>query len=819
MRTKNTKRLWPVPATLAVVAVAAFLAFGLMATNGVQPTEAQDKADCTIHLDRDGDGAVSIDISPSTDDPASDTECDAVGDTATVEFVGDARATEDSTLTVLIADKGGNITAYPAGTEWSSGQTRLEVGSEAVSAMKYRFQRITVPKAAQDAKGNVMGGKTSITVQGDLHAWVGIVTVTQDIVSIPDDNELDGAKAVNEISGNARLDVDITFLGMPVVGEDGVDFNNEIDDDIVPQCIVVDDARERIVEELAGCTNPDTSPGADTWEALDPNPDAAETRSKLLVRTGDVEEIITAGTPLIDGKMVTHTMNTDDDTVTIYAVLKDEEANDLYDTEVSFTTTTMPTGIVAARDLSDDVDAEEVVDANPDNDQIVLTGLDSATNDLVIEGIIVTGNSVATYTLDSLPDGENDSYRIEVEVTAGDLTLGTVVIAKEGQADKIVAGVFNIECFPEPMGGDADDFSDNKFKADAKGCNDSGMARRFGRGEMFVVKAHHEDVRDLVVGDGADLSAEFANEDDDLLDGDDPDEHDDPVMTGDPAQAWVYTIHEDATLGDHMITVSTDETNDDDEAIDDVTLTVTVAGPVDDYGLDGPDVIVLGGAAEYTVTAVDVNGGVPHIITEGNDANNLVNVAVQPTSTLVTGLDGSGQLELDRDTGVGKFTVYAALNAMHGDAGRIIVGPSDNLTILNISFGENRVPMAGMAIADQMVDAGSTVMVQSNFSDPDGDMLSYTAMSDMMDIATASVDDMGMVTITGVAEGMATITVTASDPGELYAMQTIMVTVEEANVAPMAGDDVADQMVYVGAMVEVQSNFSDPDEDMLSATW
>ena len=82
-------------------------------------------------------------------------------------------------------------------------------------------------------------------------------------------------------------------------------------------------------------------------------------------------------------------------------------------------------------------------------------------------------------------------------------------------------------------------------------------------------------------------------------------------------------------------------------------------------------------------------------------------------------------------------------------------------------------------------------------------------------IATAMVDDMGMVTITGVAEGMATITVTASDPDGM-AMQTIMVTVEEANMAPMAGDDVADQMVYVGAMVEVQSNFSDPDEDMLS---
>ncbi len=41
MRTKNAKRLWPVPATLAVVALATFLAVGLLATNGVQPAAAQ----------------------------------------------------------------------------------------------------------------------------------------------------------------------------------------------------------------------------------------------------------------------------------------------------------------------------------------------------------------------------------------------------------------------------------------------------------------------------------------------------------------------------------------------------------------------------------------------------------------------------------------------------------------------------------------------------------------------------------------------------------------------------------------------------------
>ena len=38
---KNAKRLWPVPATLAVMALAAFLAFGLMATTGAQPAAAQ----------------------------------------------------------------------------------------------------------------------------------------------------------------------------------------------------------------------------------------------------------------------------------------------------------------------------------------------------------------------------------------------------------------------------------------------------------------------------------------------------------------------------------------------------------------------------------------------------------------------------------------------------------------------------------------------------------------------------------------------------------------------------------------------------------
>ena len=99
----------------------------------------------------------------------------------------------------------------------------------------------------------------------------------------------------------------------------------------------------------------------------------------------------------------------------------------------------------------------------------------------------------------------------------------------------------------------------------------------------------------------------------------------------------------------------------------------------------------------------------------------------------------------------------------------------------------NTAPAAGAAIADQTVMAGGTVVVQSTITDADtDDTLTWSVMSNMPMYATAAVDNMGMVTITGVAPGSAMITVTATDAAGAYAMQTIMVTVEAANTPPMA---------------------------------
>ena len=133
----------------------------------------------------------------------------------------------------------------------------------------------------------------------------------------------------------------------------------------------------------------------------------------------------------------------------------------------------------------------------------------------------------------------------------------------------------------------------------------------------------------------------------------------------------------------------------------------------------------------------------------------------------------------------------------------------------------NRAPTASGSIAAQTVLVGESVSVnvQSNFTDPDGNTLSFAAASSDEAVATASVSGSD-VTINGVAAGSATVTVTASDPGGLSATQSISVTVEAANQAPMAEGTIDDQAMVVGdeVTVDVTANFSDPDGDDLTYT-
>ena len=131
----------------------------------------------------------------------------------------------------------------------------------------------------------------------------------------------------------------------------------------------------------------------------------------------------------------------------------------------------------------------------------------------------------------------------------------------------------------------------------------------------------------------------------------------------------------------------------------------------------------------------------------------------------------------------------------------------------------NQEPIAVGTMPGQALELGGTVAVDVSpfFDDPDGETLSYTAASSNTGVATATVAG-NALTVAGVTAGTATITVTATDPGELTARQRFSVTVRPANQAPEVVSTVPDLTVTVG---EVRAwmgadHFRDPNGAALS---
>ena len=132
---------------------------------------------------------------------------------------------------------------------------------------------------------------------------------------------------------------------------------------------------------------------------------------------------------------------------------------------------------------------------------------------------------------------------------------------------------------------------------------------------------------------------------------------------------------------------------------------------------------------------------------------------------------------------------------------------------------QNRAPVAQGSIGALTIAVGASVTtnVASNFNDPDGDALTYSAATSDAAVATATVSG-SQVTTTGVAAGPATITITARDPGGLTATQTMAVTVEAVNSPPTITGTLEDQTLNIGDTftADVAGLFTDPDEDALT---
>ena len=114
----------------------------------------------------------------------------------------------------------------------------------------------------------------------------------------------------------------------------------------------------------------------------------------------------------------------------------------------------------------------------------------------------------------------------------------------------------------------------------------------------------------------------------------------------------------------------------------------------------------------------------------------------------------------------------------------------------------NQAPTAVGAIADLdvLLDTTTEVDVADYFSDPDGDTLTYAAVTSATYVAVSIYGS--MVSITGRAVGPAIVTVTATDPDGLFATQTIPVLVlfGEQDTSPVL-PSISDKAYPVGDYV------------------
>ena len=197
-------------------------------------------------------------------------------------------------------------------------------------------------------------------------------------------------------------------------------------------------------------------------------------------------------------------------------------------------------------------------------------------------------------------------------------------------------------------------------------------------------------------------------------------------------------------------------------------------------------------------------GGIPNLtievgITEAVDLaeyfshpdGNLLAYAASSSDTSIATVRVSGATALVRGIAGGNATVTVTATDPDG----LFADQAFTVTV------PNRGPVAGEPIEDIELFVGqeAQVDVSGNFSDPDGDALSYTATTSDPGVATVFVSGSAVLVI-GVSEGVDTVTVTATDPGKLSAVQTFTVTVP--NRAPVPGEPIEDIEVVVGEVAQ-----------------
>lgn len=178
--------------------------------------------------------------------------------------------------------------------------------------------------------------------------------------------------------------------------------------------------------------------------------------------------------------------------------------------------------------------------------------------------------------------------------------------------------------------------------------------------------------------------------------------------------------------------------------------------------------------------------------------------AASDSGVLAVSVEGSMLTVRARAKGMVSVTVTAT------DPGGLETTQSFAVTV------PNRAPETVGSIAARTVEVGKTVAqdLVVYFRDPDGDPLTYAAVSADAKVTEVSVHG-DSASIAALAKGETTVSVTATDAEGLTAVQVFIVTVP--NRAPTAVGTIPPDTVMVGdsATVDLSAFFDDPDGDVL----
>ena len=326
-------------------------------------------------------------------------------------------------------------------------------------------------------------------------------------------------------------------------------------------------------------------------------------------------------------------------------------------------------------------------------------------------------------------------------------------------------------------------------------------------GNDAPVVEHPIDDLTLYVGAGPnekviDLSKVFSDPDDDDLD---------------YTAASSNTAAATATLTGSTLTITATGKGD-------ATVTVTATDPgglsaQDEFEVDVPNrapvvVKVIGDLTLYvgegtTQEVIDLS-----TVFSDPDGDDLGYTAVS-SNTAVATVTVSGNTLTVTPKGKGEATVTVTAT----DPGKLTAQDEFEVDV------PNRAPAVVKAIGDLTlyVGEGTTqprIDLSTVFSDPDGDVLSYEAVSSNTAVATATVSG-STLTVTPKGKGETMVTVTATDPGKLTAQDEFDVDVP--NRAPEVENELANLTLYVGdgpnkKEIEIVGVFKDPDGDALGYT-